>query len=135
VALFLGLDLNQPVGSRLSPLAVAEIQAVAPSVVVNNSITTAKMRDEAITTPKLANGAVTTEKIQAQGVQTANLKDGSVTTAKLATAAVTKANAGTGMVTGSYSDGTAASFDVVPLSAAEYAQRTPLAGTVYLILA
>lgn len=135
MALFLGLDIDQAVGSRLSPLAIAEIQAVAPSVVVNNSITTAKMRDEAITTPKLGNASVTSQKIVPGGVETSNLKDAAVVTAKLADGSVTKSKAGTGLITGSYSDGTAASFDIVPLSAAELASRTALAGTIYLVLA
>ena len=135
MALFLGYDPDQAVGSRLSPLAIAEIQAVAPSVVVNNSITTAKMRDEAITTPKLGNASVTSQKIVPGGVETSNLKDAAVMTAKIADGAVTKAKAGTGVCTGSYADGTPASFDHVPLTAAEYAQRTPVAGTFYYITA
>lgn len=135
MALFLGLDLDQAVGSRLSPLAIAEIQAVAPSVVVNNSITTAKMRDEAITTAKLGNASVTTAKIAPEGVETSNLKNAAVVTAKIADGAVTKVKAGVGVITGSYSDGTPATFDLVPLTAAELAQRTAVAGTIYLVLA
>lgn len=133
--LYVELKLDQPVGSRLPAQVIAEIQAVAPSVVVANSINAAKLQADCVTTPKILDGNVTSAKIAAAGVETVNIKDGAVVTAKMADNSVTKAKAGTGVITGSYSDGSPATFDVVPLTAAEYAGRTPVAGTVYLVLA
>lgn len=130
-----GLDSSKPVGSRLSAQMIAEIQAVAPSAVVNNSITTAKMRDGAITTAKIAAAAVDTTKIAAQGVETANIKDAAVTTSKVADGAITRVKAGVGLVVGSNVDGSPASFTQMPCTALEYAALTPAAGVFYYVLA
>lgn len=99
------LDMSKPVGQRMSPELIAEIQAVAPSSVTNGSITEAKLKDKAVTTPKLNEGAVTTEKIASQGVETENLADLGVTTPKLADNSVTGDKAGTGVCTATDSTG------------------------------
>lgn len=92
------LDMDKDVGERLAPEVIAEIQAVAPSVVVDGSITTVKLDEKAVTTNKLADGAVTSPKIATGGVDTVNLADAAVTTPKLADGAVTAPKAGIGVV-------------------------------------
>lgn len=99
------LDMSKPVGQRMSPELIAEIQAVAPSAVTNGSITEAKLKDKAVTTPKINEGAVTSPKIASGGVETENLADLGVVTSKLADAAVTGDKAGTGVTKASDSDG------------------------------
>lgn len=133
--LYLGLDLDQPVGSRLSAEAVAEIIAVAPSAVVNDSITTAKIRNDAVVNAKIADDAVTSEKILTGEVKTSNLADGHVTTVKIADDAVTKDKAGIGVVTGSLLDASPATYDIVVCTAAQYAGLAPVASTLYFVLA
>lgn len=93
------LDMSKPVGQRLSPELIAEIQAVAPSAVTNGSIKTAKLEDKAVTTAKIADGAVGTNQIATGGVDTVNLADAAVTTSKIANDAVTIDKAGVGVVT------------------------------------
>lgn len=93
------IDTSKPAGEQLSPEMRAEVAAVAPSAVLNNSITTAKMADNAVTEPKINAGAVTSPKIATGGVETVNLADGAATTPKIADNAVTAAKAGVGVCT------------------------------------
>lgn len=92
-------DPDQDPGERFAPEVRTEIAFVAPSTVVNGSITTAKLADTAVTTGKLAAGAVTTEKIATGGVDVVNLATGAVTDVKLAANAVTPEKCGTGVPT------------------------------------
>lgn len=92
------LDMSEPVGSRLAPELIAEIQAVAPSVVVNGSISTAKLADKAVEESKIADGAVTSPKIAQNGVDTINIADTAVTAEKLAEDSVTGRAIGVGAV-------------------------------------
>lgn len=136
MTLYVEYDPEATQGNRLSPLVIAEIRVIAPSVVVDGSIKTPKLADLAVTTSKIADDAVTTDKIANSGVETANLKDAAVVTSKMADGSVNKAKVGTGVVTGSNTDGSPASFDIVVLTALEYAAiGSPVAGTFYFIKA
>lgn len=57
--------------------------------ILDGSITTAKLADDAVTTVKIADLNVTADKLAADSVNTVNIVDGSVTAAKLATDSVT----------------------------------------------
>lgn len=92
-------DPDQDPGERFAPEVRTEIAFVAPSTVVNGSITTAKLADSAVITGKLAAGAVTSEKIATNGVDIVNIAPGAVTDVKLATNAVTPEKCGTGVPT------------------------------------
>lgn len=82
--LVIGYDPLQPVGERLPPEVIAEIQAVAPSTVLPGSITENKFADGAVSTRALGDGQVTSEKIGDGEVKTINLEDDAVTEQKLA---------------------------------------------------
>ena len=87
----------------------ANIEGVSQGAVADNSISTSKIIDSAVTTAKLADNSVSTVKIQDNAitnakmannaVDTAELVDGAVTTAKLAGGAVTSAKLADGAVT------------------------------------
>ena len=133
---WVSLDLDAAEGERLSPQMRAEIATVAPSAVVNNSITTAKLRDAAVTRAKLAAGAVGTSEIDTAGVGTANLASGAVTADKIAADAVTPAKCGTGVVTAVDSSGNAVETVVRFLTSAQYAAiGSPDPNTTYFISA
>lgn len=119
--LFISYDTSKPVGQRLAPEVVTEIEETAPSAVQNNSITTAKLADNAVTTPKINAGAVTSTKIATGGVATANLAASAVTGAKLATGAVTGPKAGAGVMRAQDDDGNDIALTFVPISAADHA--------------
>lgn len=115
------LDMSKPVGQRMSPELIAEIQAVAPSAVTNGSITEPKLKDKAVTTPKLNEGAVTSPKIAEGGVEEVNIALGGVTTPRLADNAVTGEKAGTGTCTATDSDGEFIENEFRYVTATQYA--------------
>ncbi|WYA78787.1 hypothetical protein Vic_00041 [Mycolicibacterium phage Vic9] len=128
------LDMSKPVGQRMSPELIAEIQAVAPSVVVNGSITEAKLKDKAVTTPKLNEGAVTSPKIATGGVETENLADAGVTTSKVANGAITADKAGTGVSKATDADGEPIENDFRFVTASQFAAiESPDPDITYMI--
>ena len=64
-------------------------QKIGSHRIKGNSITTGKIRREAVATAKIKNGAVKTNKIAAEAVTSAKLDDDSVTTPKIVNDAVT----------------------------------------------
>lgn len=132
--LLIGLDLSKPAGQQLAPQVRAEIAEVAPSVVVNGSITTAKLAPDAVTGPKLAPGAVDTVRIATNGVETVNVQNGAISTAKLADGAVTLEKAGPGVMAVVDVAGDALQVTAMKLTAAQYAAiTTPDPNTWYFI--
>ncbi|QFG11183.1 hypothetical protein PBI_CLOVERMINNIE_36 [Gordonia phage CloverMinnie] len=131
--LLVGYDPSQPVGQRLAPEVIAEIEEVAPSNLDNGSVTTAKLADDAVNQDKIAPGAVGTVEIETGGVNTANLATDSVTTVKLADDSVTDEKAGLGVATAHDSAGNPITLDAVPITAAAYGSITPDPNVLYLI--
>ena len=127
-------DPDQDPGERFAPEVRTEIAFVAPSTVVNGSITAAKLADSAVITGKLAPGAVTTEKIATGGVDVLNLAAGAVTEVKLADNAVTPSKCGTGVPTCVDESDNATEVVFKFLTSAEYgALQAVDPNTVYLI--
>lgn len=75
------------------------IDNIAPSDLVDGSITAAKLANGSVTTAKIADSNVTTVKIADSNITTAKIADLNVTTAKLAANAVTTAKLASGAVT------------------------------------
>ena len=65
--------------------------SVTSSQIINNSVTSAKIGDGTVTTEKIANSAVTNAKLASNAVVTADFANGAVTNAKIANSAVTPA--------------------------------------------
>jgi hypothetical protein len=127
-------DPTQDPGERLAPEVRQEIAEVAPSAVVNGSITTAKLAQDAVTTDKLDDGAVTSPKIAQGGVAAINLGPESVTTAKIADNGVTPEKCGTGVVTAADASNNAVETIISFVTAAEYAAlMSPDPNTTYFI--
>lgn len=84
-----------------SPLYISSecLNTIGTNQLVDWVITTAKIRDKAVTTEKLADKAVTTAKIGDKAVTTDKIQDKAVTTAKLADKAVTADKLADGAVT------------------------------------
>lgn len=119
--LFISYDTGKPTGERLAPEVVEEIQAVAPSSVVNGAITEAKLADGAVSTNKIRDGAVTSTKIATGAVQTVHIANGAVGAAQLAPGAVTTDSLGPGIVTSYSSDAiTKVETKIVYLTQAQY---------------
>lgn len=97
--LIIGYDPLQPIGSRLSPEIIAEIEIVAPSTVNDYSLIEAKYADESVSHRALALGAVFSVNIMTGEVKTDNLADNSVTDTKLAPGSVRPNAAGPGIPT------------------------------------
>ena len=128
-------DPDMDPGERFAPEVRTEIAFVAPSSVVNGSITTAKLADDAVTQAKIAPGAVTSAEIATSGVDVVNIAPSAVTETKLADNAVTPAKCGTGVPTAVDDADNPTETIFKFLSAAQYSQ---LGGsvdpnTVYLI--
>lgn len=133
---YVGYEPDSPEGERLAPEVRAEIARVAPSAVLNNSITTAKLRDAAVTRAKLATGAVGSSEIDTGAVGTTNLASGAVTADKIATDAVTPTKCGTGVVTAVDSSGNSVETVVRFLTSAQFAAiGSPDPNTTYFISA
>lgn len=118
---FVAIDLSAPAGQRLSPAMREEIAEVAPSAVVNGSITEAKLADLGVTNPKIADGAVGSTKIATSGVATVNIAASAVTTAKLNDGAVTPEKVGVGVVTAKDASNNDLTLRIVKLTVAQYA--------------
>jgi hypothetical protein len=115
------IDTSQTPGQQVAPELAAEIAALAPSAVVNGSITTAKLADDAVTGAKIAPGAVGSVEIATNGVAAVNIAADAVSTAKIANGSVTPAKTGTGVMTVVDSTNTAIQGITKPLTAAQYA--------------
>lgn len=134
--LFIAIDLDADQGEQLAPEVRTEIAAVAPSAVVNGSITTAKLADDAVTQPKIGPGAVGSTEIATSGVEAVNMAADSVTTTKITDAAVTPAKTGTGVVTAVDSTDNTVAAVVKFVTAAEYsAIGSPDPNTLYFVSA
>lgn len=131
--LLVGYDPSQPVGQRLAPEVIAEIEEVAPSNLDNGSVTTAKLADDAVTQAKIGPGAVGSVEIETGGVASANLATDAVTTVKLADDSVTDEKAGLGVATAHDASGNPITLDAVPITAAQYGSITPDPNVLYLI--
>lgn len=131
--LFIAYDPEADEGERLAPEVRTEIAYVAPSAVLNGSITTAKLDDDAVTQDKIYPGAVGTVEIATGGVDTINLADGAVTEDKITTGAVTPSICGTGVVTAVDSSDNDTETVMKFVTAAQYAGLTPDPNTLYII--
>ena len=108
------------------------------STVADNSVSTAKIQNLAVTGPKIAsnavittkiaNGAITGPKIDANAVDTAKIFNGSVTEAKLATSVQTKLNASGGGTNLSSLPAASDNRDILKLFV-EKTVRTPVPGS------
>ncbi|UVT31468.1 hypothetical protein SEA_SEJANUS_35 [Mycobacterium phage Sejanus] len=127
------LNRDAPPGEKLAPEMRAEIAEVAPSVVVNNSITTAKLRDKAVTGEKMADGAVGSPQIAQGGVKTINIDDQAVTTDKLNDGSVTAAKAGIGVSKAVDADDEPIENTFKFVTAAEFAGMTQVPGVTYMV--
>jgi len=65
----------------------------------DNTVSTAKIINEAVTSAKISNSAVTSEKIANDTIATGNIADGAVTSAKIANDTIATANIADGAVT------------------------------------
>lgn len=131
--LYVAIDLDAPIEEQLAPEMRAAIAAVAPSLLVNGAVKTAKLADGAVTEPKLGDGAVTSPKIATKGVKTVNLDDGAVTTPKLAAGAVTAAAAGVGVSKAVDSDDVPIENTFKFVTATEFAGMTQVPGVTYMV--
>lgn len=131
---WIAIDLSQDPGEQFSPEVIAEIREVAPSAVVNGSITTAKLADDAVTQDKIAAGAVGATEIATGAVGATALASGGVTTAKINDAAVTPAKVGTGVVTAVDSSDATVATKIKYVTAVQYAAiGSPDPNTLYFI--
>jgi hypothetical protein len=92
-------DPTQNPGERLAPEIRTEIAEVAPSVVIDGSITTAKLQDASVSTPKIIDLSVTEPKFAAGAVSARALATNAVQTPNIQGGAVTPAKCGAGVVT------------------------------------
>lgn len=131
---FIAFDPEADEGERLSPEVRTEIAFVAPSAVLNGSITTAKLADDAVNQDKIAPGAVGSVEIATGGVAAENMGAESVTTTALAADAVTPVKCGTGVVTAADASGNDLETREVYLTAVQYAAiSSPDPNTTYYI--
>lgn len=129
------LNTDAEPGEQLSPEMRTEIREVAPSTLVNDAVTTPRIRDLAVTTEKVADGAVTSPKIAAKGVKRINLDDGVVGPDQLDTGSVTAVKAGLGVATAHDADGNPIACDFVFLTQTEFAAVTEQPGVTYMVKA
>lgn len=133
--LFIAFDPTADEGERLAPEVRTEIAAVAPSAVLNGSITTAKLADDAVTQAKIYPGAVASTELATGGVDAINLAAGAVVTEALGSAAVVPSKCGTGVVTAVDSSDNDLETLIKVLTAAEYAAiGSPDPNTLYFII-
>lgn len=119
------IDTSQTPGQQVAPELAAEIAALAPSAVVNGSITTPKLADDAVTSAKIAPGAVGSTEIATGGVATANIAASAVGTTQIAAGSVTPPKCGIGVVTAIDSTNTYIQAIIKPVTAAQYAALAP----------
>ena len=124
-AIWVAYDPNAPEGEQLPAEVVAEIRRVAPSSVETGSMTTDKIRDDAVTSLKLAPGAVDTLALGNGAVDSTKLATDAVTTVKIDDDAVTAAKAGIGVVTSYDSSGNAVERREVDITSVGYAALSP----------
>lgn len=98
---------------------IEDIKARLTAIEKNGSVSTAKLANSAVTSAKLADGAVSTEK----------LADGAVTTDKIADGAVTIPKGGTGSGNGATGLKNLFAAGATVLSANQYGDALPAAGT------
>lgn len=133
--LFIAFDPEADPGERLAPEVRTEIAYVAPSAVLNGSITTAKLADDAVTQAKIYPGAVASTEIATGGVDSVNLASGAVVTDALGAAAVVPSKCGPGVVTAVDSSDNTLDTLIKVLTAAEYAAiSSPDPNTLYFII-
>jgi len=133
--LFIAYDPSADPGERLAPEVRTEIAVVAPSAVLNGSITTAKLADDAVTQAKIYPGAVGSTEIATGGVAAVNMATGAVESDALAAGAVVPAACGTGVPTAVDSADNPAETVLKFLTSAEYGALTPDPNTLYFISA
>ena len=129
------LDTDATPGERFAPEIRQEIAEVAPSTLVNDAVTTPRIRDLAVTTEKLADGAVSSAKIATKGIKAINVDDGAVGTDQLDDAAVTDTKAGLGVATAHDAEGNPVACDFVFLTQSEYAAVDDEPGVTYMVRA
>lgn len=132
---FIAFDPDADEGERLAPEVRTEVAYIAPSAVLNGSITTAKLADLTVTTAKIDADAVTTVKIVDSSVTNAKLASDAVSTTKIAANSVTPPKVGTGVVTATDSAGATVATTIKYVTAAQYAGLTPDPNTLYFISA
>lgn len=115
------MDTARPVGSKLDAEMQAEIEALAPGVPPDGTITEQKLHNEAVTRDKIKAGAVDQTKIAEGGVGPMNYESESVDTPALADRAVTAEKTGVGVVTAYDLAGNPVESKRVYLTAAQYA--------------
>lgn len=131
---FIALDLSADPGERFAPEVRAEIAEVAPSVVVDGSITTDKLADNAVNRVKIADAAIGPDELDVSAVKTTHITNEAVTNGKLAASAVTPDKCDTGVVTCVDSSDNAVETIVKYVTAVEYsALATPDPNTLYFI--
>lgn len=133
--LFIAYDPDADPGERLAPEVRTEIAVVAPSAVLNGSITTAKLADDAVTQAKIYPGAVGSTEIATGGVAAVNLATGAVESAALAAGAVVPAACGTGVPTAVDNADNPTETVIKFVTSAEYGSLTPDPNTLYMISA
>lgn len=114
------MDTARPVGDKLDPEMQAEVEALAPGVPPDGTITEAKLHQQAVSRDKLKPGAVDSTIIADGGIKPVNYEGKSVGTAAIADDAVTADQAGTGVVTAHDPAGNKITLDIVPMSTAAY---------------
>lgn len=100
----------------------------------DNTVSTAKIQNGAVTEAKIANGAVTTGKIGDGQVTSAKIADGTIVNADInSSAGIAVSKLGTGRVAG-YANGAASNLDFDILTESQWdALGSPVAGRIYLI--
>lgn len=130
----IAFDPEADPGERLAPEVRTEVAFIAPSSVVNGSITTAKLAEDAVTQGKIAPGAVATTEIATNGVEAVNIAAAAVTEAKLSVNAVTPEKCGTGVPTCVDESDNATEVVFKFMTNAQYAALTSVdPNTVYLL--
>jgi hypothetical protein len=128
------LDTSKPLGEKLDPEMVAEIEDLAPGIPPDGTITEQKLADHSVTQPKIAPGAVGSPQIAAGGIEAENFAPGAVDTPALADGSVTDEKAGTGVATAHDPAGNPVTLDFVLIPNAAYQALTVLDPNVaYLI--
>lgn len=131
---FIAYDDAADPGERFAPEVRAEIAEVAPSVVLNGSITTAKLADDSVTQAKIGQEAVGAAELAPDAVETNKIKSSAVTTGKIAANAVTPPKVGTGVVTAVDSSDATVATVIKYVTAVQYAAiTTPDPNTLYFI--
>lgn len=131
---FIAYDPTANAGERLAPEVRAEIAVIAPSSVVDGSVTTAKLADDSVNAAKIIAGQVGTTEIGTGAVNTVNIANLAVNSDKLAASAVVPSKCGVGVVTSVDSSSNSVATAIMYLTAAQYAAiASPNPNTLYFI--